>query len=354
MAREYEVEVFGQPSLYKASERKFKIYFSEPDYGINNLTGINLLINGYGAHPKSNVYKKMRNEFADKYNLVVLQCEYFGIEFMQTDSEIAYNELREKENEFIRIQYDSNEYYMKIIDKYQNETLENMNDMGAIQAIDNLTALKVVMDILKSNSFNFNRNKIIVYGHSHGAYLGHLCNLFAPNIFSALIDNSAYVYPTYLDDHNKRKTVRNLGGLLIMERYSYLISKVVFDKEFYNLDNLYSQVDNKCNIICFQGIDDGLYDYKNKIKFIKNIKNAEAELITSENLDNEVFKNTIHGVGADFIKMFEYVDNKYELENHNPNWGFTDIFYTTSKYEYMINNSGGVPRLNVNKIIDEK
>lgn len=30
MSKEYEFEVFGQPSFYQNSERKFRVYFSEP------------------------------------------------------------------------------------------------------------------------------------------------------------------------------------------------------------------------------------------------------------------------------------------------------------------------------------
>lgn len=78
-----------------------------------------------------------------------------------------------------------------------NEDKSNFNDMGPIQAIDNLTAIKIVMDILEENNLKYNKNKVVVYGHSHGAYISYLCNAFSPNLISTIIDNSAYLYPAY-------------------------------------------------------------------------------------------------------------------------------------------------------------
>lgn len=42
-----------------------------------------LFILGYEGNANSNAYKKMRYEFAHKYNLITIQCAYFGFEFMQ-------------------------------------------------------------------------------------------------------------------------------------------------------------------------------------------------------------------------------------------------------------------------------
>ena len=37
---------------------------------------------------KIQIFIKMRNKFADEYNLVTIQCDYFGWEFMQGYDEI--------------------------------------------------------------------------------------------------------------------------------------------------------------------------------------------------------------------------------------------------------------------------
>ena len=72
MAKEYDFCMYGHPSIYKPKERKLKIYFSEPESGVNENTGILLLIPGFGGNANSNVYKKMRDYFSDEYNLVVV------------------------------------------------------------------------------------------------------------------------------------------------------------------------------------------------------------------------------------------------------------------------------------------
>ena len=90
MSKAYSIEILAHSSIYKNNyldnnykERKLRVDYSEPER-INESTGILLLIPGYGASIDSNVYKKMRGKFSDLYNLIILQCDYFGSEFMQT------------------------------------------------------------------------------------------------------------------------------------------------------------------------------------------------------------------------------------------------------------------------------
>ena len=89
-------------------ERNINVYMYEPDTGINKDTGILLFISGFGGNANSNVYKKMRREFANKYNLITVQCDYFGWEFMQ--SEVL------------------------------EESIDNFCDMSLLQAMDNIYA----------------------------------------------------------------------------------------------------------------------------------------------------------------------------------------------------------------------
>lgn len=349
MAIQYEFEAFGQPSLYKNSERRFKVYFSEPESGVDEKTGILLFISGYGANPTSNVYKKMRNGFADKYNLITLQCEYFGIEFMKSEIGIKSNEFTQKELQLINLPAKNGYDYTKRIIKEFDETQDNMNDMGPIQAIDNLTSIASVIEILKNNNLVFNKNKIIIYGYSHGAYLAHLCNIFSPYLISTIIDNSGYIWPEYLKFGRPRVIYGYLGQLRIETKFKYLINDIIFDKELYDLKKLYSQIKNKCRIIAFQGIEDELYDYCEKVNFIQDIDNATVELITSNDVDGFIFKSAEHGLDADFIKLFEYVNNTYELEQKNDSWGFKDVEYKTQNYTYKIKNNLGVPVLSYEK-----
>lgn len=348
MSKEYELEIWGQPSLYKHKERKFKIFFSEPENGVNEETGILLLISGYGENPNSNVYKKCRNTFADKYNLVTLQCEYFGCEFMQSMKIMNADDLQKyiPYAELEDIFANKNHVYEKIVNIPLNEALENMNDMGPLQAIDNITATISPIEILKSNNLKFNKNKIIIYGFSHGAYLAHLCNLFSPSLFSTIIDNSGYVYPAYLEKNLTRTLYMTIDKFTTIKlHYRYIITDIVFDKQLYNLNILYNQLKNKCHIISFQGNADNLYDYRKKVNFIKTVDNTTLELITEKEVDGAIFKSNTHGLNADYLKLFEYVYNKYNLSNKETSLKFSNIKYKTDNYTYNIIYTKGVPCL---------
>lgn len=92
MPQSYTIQIPAHNSIYIEKfnnnnyiNRKLRVDYTVPDE-INDETGVLLLIAGYGGNIDSNVYKKMRNLFSENYNLIVLQCSYFGSEFMQTPS----------------------------------------------------------------------------------------------------------------------------------------------------------------------------------------------------------------------------------------------------------------------------
>ena len=85
MAKTYELEIQAQLSVYEPKERTMMMYFAEPEDGVNQDTGILLLLAGYGGNAKSRVFEKMRTAFADAYNLLTVQCDYFGYEYMQNN-----------------------------------------------------------------------------------------------------------------------------------------------------------------------------------------------------------------------------------------------------------------------------
>jgi len=89
MSNEFQLSLSAHPNIYSRYRmREFDVYFSTPDQGVNESTGLLLLIPGFGGNAESNVYKKMRSVFADQYNLVTVQCNYFGQEFMQQGGSI--------------------------------------------------------------------------------------------------------------------------------------------------------------------------------------------------------------------------------------------------------------------------
>jgi hypothetical protein len=309
MSKNYEITVDGHPNIYNnLSPRSLNIYFAEPEYGCDNNTGVMIIIPGFGGFSNSNVYKKMRSYFADEYNLVTIQCDYFGLEFMQSD--------------------------------LLKETNENFNDMGPLQAMDVISSVIMVQEIMKDNNLVYNTNKIIAYGHSHGAYLAYLANAFAPNIFNLIIDNSSWLIPSYLFGN------RQLRNLEETKEFNYRVKDMVdFDLEIYDLRKLYKKLNINCVIHSFHGDNDNLISLRDKRNFIRPLRKSFLHEITADKV-NEVFRSNTHGLDADFLKMFEYVikELKPEFEKRGKNKPKTHRI-ETSKFSYLINFEDPIPVL---------
>ena len=364
MAKEYCITEFSHNSVYTHNKvednyknRKINIYFSEPECGINSDTGLLLFIAGFGGNASSNVYKKMRNELADRYNLVTIQCDYFGWKFMQQADKIKVpnfdinkmNQVFTKEDmkkiykagkfdfdEFLKnaIKYDLN---ITVSADLSGETLEDFNDMGIMQAIDNITAVLRVMAILYDNGYEFNAKKVIAYGHSHGAYLSYLCNAFAPTLFSLIIDNSAWIYPAYLKGN--RYFIHNVDKFTLNVEFDYLAKKIGINEEILSLQRVYSNFENTCKIMCYHGTTDNIVSNFEKRDFCKIVENCKYNEISLKEVDGDIFKSTNHGLDADFLKLFHFTYMKVEKDFQKGNYiGLqNDVIVKTNKGKYLIN-----------------
>lgn len=363
MSKQYNYEIYGHPSMLSPKERKLKVYFDEPENSVNEDTGILLLIAGFGGNANSNIYKKMRREISDRYNLLVVQCDYFGWEFMQKSNNIFTDieklelekHLNKKEIKYIYKDDNIFERFIEVCSKNKinisakeklNETLENYNDMGLIQAIDNISAVLSLIEIIKDNGYNFNKDKIIMYGHSHGAYLSYLCNALEPNIFSLLIDNSSWLFPQYID--NSRYLYNIYGDCKISIEFDYLAKTLEYDREIINLPDLYKKFDNKCDIICYHGTNDNLISNKDKKRLKYIIDNFYYNEINYNKVDNKIFKSTGHGLGADFLELFNGVMKNYKFKNRTKKTDKVDIIsYETEKNKYLIDYRNIIPQIRI-------
>lgn len=302
MSKNYGVSYYAHNSIYSNNylennykRRKVNTKFSIPKNGVNKETGILLFIAGYGANSNSKVYRKIRSEFADKYNLVTIQCDYFGWEFMQSEI-LDFNILKEDENEII-------------IKNCLSETLDNFNDMGVMQALDNIVATLKVIEYLKRKKFKFNANKIIIMGNSHGSYLGYLCNAMCPGLYSHISDNSAWVYPKYCN--SDRLLIIPKGNSVVKVLYSYKVKNMKSEVIGLRIRDLYKLWENKCKIVVYHGADDALISAEDKYQGIKNIKNIDFNIINKDKVDGVIFKSTTHGLNADFLNLFEKFHKEY-------------------------------------------
>lgn len=208
MANSHNFKIPAHYNIYSGdNNRELRIEFAVPDNGTDSNTGLLVLVPGFGATIDSNVYRKMREAFADKYNLVTIQCEYFGSRFMQSTDQITIPEQIMRKvfckDEFNKLKKDPSIFFNLLQDKnivlpakatIKEDTYE-FNDMGFMQAIDIISAIEAVKIILKDNNLQFNNRRMIGYGHSHGAYLLHLSNALVPSLFSFIIDNSGWIEP---------------------------------------------------------------------------------------------------------------------------------------------------------------
>jgi hypothetical protein len=361
MAKEFKIMTTTCSNIYNNnSSRELCVHYCEPEGGVTGDTGILILIPGFGANINSNVYKKMMSVFADRYNLVTVQCEYFGQRFMWEDAtnhptitlnmervkdiitkeqthDLVENKLLDNENYVIELARQWNLVTQGILD----ESLEEFNDMGILQAIDNVIAVLSVADRIKQDGQVFNKNKIIAYGHSHGAYLAYLCNAFTQNMFALVIDNSAWLFPAYLTA--ARSVLFTEFSMLL----HYLAKQSLYDEELLNLKKLYKKFDNKCKIMCFHGVDDNLTSLNDKKEFGKKLNRFIFKKITKDHVDGKIFKSTNHGLDADFLELFDHAMNKQKFIVNNENLVLSPIHLKTQTNEYIFDYySSNIVRIN--------
>ena len=340
--------VNGQMSLIDPQPRTMDVYYSMPDEP-NEKTGLLVLVPGFGANCNSKVYQKMRRVFADQYNLYVIQCEYFGSRFMQSPyGNINLIDFAESIPESIR---------SKVINDFENNkhlldglTLERIADlqeseseyaeMGPVQASDILISVFSFSNFITSQGKSLNRELVIGYGHSHGAYLLYLCNGLMPDFFSDIIDVSAWLFPRYIDSSRVFCTQSNsFPKIFFYTEYIYLVSKIDIDCEVYSLSEYYSAFNNRANIYSFHGDEDILISLEEKKKFLSQISYSSIEVIDKNRVDNDIFFSNTHGLGADFLKLFDYVVCRYSILSDNKDrevLSIENMSFSTSKNTYWL------------------
>jgi len=348
------------------SYREQTVYFAYPEE-INRETGMMLLISGFGGNPEANVYKKMRKLFAEEYNLVVVQSTYLGMEFMG-DSNQAYldnsqlaelkrllpDDIKNKvfpENakiDLTPLMDPALPFTLTITTHMQlNETEDNFAEMGPLQAIDCVRALQLAYEIIMDNGYEINLDRVIAYGHSHGAYLAHLCNRFFPDLFSFILDNGAWISPVYL--HSPRVLSQKINNLWWQKIFSYRIASQKYDPQLYDLGFLYNGFDNKANIVIYQGVTDNLIKHEVKQRIFKPVRHVIFNMITPDKVDGIAIKSTNHG-DADFVELFhkEVRENGDLLSIKGRKNPFDSVEYIKTKQNtYMFDFFNGSPRIEV-------
>ena len=213
-------------------------------------------------------------------------------------------------------------------------------NFGVMQAIDHL----LVLEHLMKQGELFDLKNILLFGSSHGAYLGHLLLKMAPNTFSGLIDNSAYVQAPlgYLGQETEfvaplNKNI-NLHCSVVSpwnfnnEKHPQFYSPARFAiRDLLNKDHL--KVNNNVRkrtpiIEGFVSNCDAWVPLQTKSLQYQSLNNYEIEsnltIISDTDLDGKKFKTLAHGMGAGLQELF---DDVYPNMNLKP--GKTDFELAT-------------------------
>lgn len=354
MSEQHSMKIPAHYNIYSgAGGRELRIDFSTPAGGVDETTGLLILVPGFGGNIDSKVYTKMRSMFADQFNLITIQCDYFGSSYMQSTDSINFSDITTLEELLTHDeiqQINTNQSQLLSILSRKNATLpakanltesiDEFNDMGYMQAIDLITSIEIVKAIVKDNGYSFNENRVIGYGHSHGAYLLHLSNCLSPHLFSYIIDNSAWIEPVYMNQN--RVLYRQIGMLTLAVEFEYLAKKIVNNKSYLNLENLYKNYTGSAQIVTFQGEEDELINHIEKERIISSIPGAEFLLITKEKVDQIRFKSNNHGLDADFLELFSFACEMEKplmlTEEKLPNYEVV-----VGSLHIKIDSSGGLP-----------
>lgn len=299
-------DTYAHNNIYKEGwiennygQRKIHMEFALPDNGTDENTGLLILIPGYGEMADPAVFDNMMNGFPDLYNLIVLQCDYFGSKYMDGRMPADLQKMVEHPD-FLK-----GEFVWK---KSSMETEEEFNDMGLMQALDIVNASLSCIYYLKQEDMAVNTNKIILFGSCHGGYLAHLANIICPGLFKGMIDISSELKPYYRNGN--RRTLdfsgRNFKAVMPVEMFLSRHPELQYDRQLYDLRDLYGQADNQCKIIALHGEADKSVDFRDKEEFIRQLgENASFMLISRSEVDGILCKNVGHGLGMDFFVLFE-------------------------------------------------
>lgn len=301
-----------QNNIYTSSpsDRQLHIRYSIPSQPLNESSGMLVIVGGYGSKLGANVFRHMMEIFPDKYNLVVIQCEYFGYKYMSSDIPSSiFDEFTTQYNK-------SPSDYFQFEYKY-NEDINEFNDMGIMQATDVVTSVLYILEQIDI----INSNRIILFGSSHGAYLCHLCNIICPSLFSHMVDVCGYTFPYFLDKH---RVINNgfLNNVILTILINYRITydkTLQYPSEYYDLEYLYKQIPNTCRILSLQGMDDYMIDYKQKEHFINSIPHSQIVLFSKDDIDGKIVKSTDHDLGLDFLLFLDayipMIDSSITINN---------------------------------------
>lgn len=378
-------------------EREIDIYVTEPSEGINNNTGIMLIIHGAGAYAESVYFKKLRQDWTNRYNLITLGVNYLGtkeridnkISFPDNSIQKLFQKLTASQKEEFSakgersiddlIAYFPNQDFSNEVFVHNDikRSIKDYCDFGFIQTMDCLYAVYYVLSLCNYYEIKINKSRIFAYGSSLGGYIAQMCLRFAPSTFSLIADNSGYVnipereiFPVdvgaavrcvmgngmvvssileqlYSQDPNERFyfspdmfQIRSLDYLTSLDSFSELCEAEIF--MFHGREDLIVNAEEKNNL------------HK---KYLEHGITSNFFCFSEKDVDGKVIKNSGHAMGADIKKLFEQycgncctnVERKGMFDKQTDFDKGSVIKYNTENGYFIIDYSEGVPTIKFEK-----
>jgi len=187
------------------------IFLTLPEGGVNEKTGIILMITGFEDIPTSGYQQNVLcPHLANAYNCITAGVSYFGIfrdgymriplSFINNMNRIYDANLTQEDFSNVREPLD---FYQIVADKVLSRGVANLDlrcqpllvtgrneyqSWGFLPALD---CLRAVWEVIKRYP-EVDTKKIIAYGVNYGGYIALLLGKYAPHTFSVVLDKNGY------------------------------------------------------------------------------------------------------------------------------------------------------------------
>lgn len=187
---------------------------------------------------------------------------------------------------------------------------------GTLGALDHL---QVYADLVRRR-IPFDRERVVAFGTSHGAYLAMMMLKFAPHTLSAVIENSCWVQAIEVDMNNTwqpnrhRFEVQGVG--VYYSNFSPWSRGDTSDSSCLTQSHLlirdlreehYSGAEGAA-VMSYHGSDDTMIPADLKRQFWNTIAthvDLRTTMVTKDMVDGRLFKNTGHGLDASLRGLFD-------------------------------------------------
>lgn len=187
---------------------------------------------------------------------------------------------------------------------------------GTLGALDHL---QVYADMVR-RGIPFDRNRVVAFGTSHGAYLAMMLLKFAPHTLSAVIENSCWVHAIETEMNNLWQPHRHyFDASGVRVHYSNHSPWTRDDPSepgclkphhlaIRDLREDHYDGAEGTAVISYHGIDDQMIPAALKQQFWDILAprlDLSATMVTADRVDGRLFKNTKHGLDASLIGLFD-------------------------------------------------